>query len=296
MRSGKVGIVGTPFTGMGDFLVSPENLKATIGAEVVPFDMSEVWTRKEAVSDAEIDTEMADDLARYSKTSYDEEMHRKTARMDLMIRKWMEENDLDAYTLSFADVTRENGFDTVPFIEACKAMDRGVGFAGEGDALTAMLCGALLQAYPETSFAEMFCPDWAGGSVFLSHMGEMNERTVRGRMELGIKDYSFSDVDPPMAVSGCFMPGKAVLANLAPMDGGKYALILSEVSVDDVPEEDDNMRGSIHGWIRPKTDVASFLKAYSMAGGTHHLVMVYGGEMTALQAFGEMMGFDVQCI
>ncbi|MBQ8435462.1 MAG: chemotaxis protein CheA, partial [Oscillospiraceae bacterium] len=39
----------------------------------------------------------------------------------------------------------------------------------EGDILTAAFCGALLQGFADTSFVEIFCPDWKGGRVMLSH-------------------------------------------------------------------------------------------------------------------------------
>mgnify|MGYP002725732612 CR=1 FL=1 len=98
--------------------------------------------------------------------------------MNLLIRNWIDEHDLVAYSLNFVNIDRSSGFECVPFVEACKSMARGIGFAGERDILTASLCGALLKVYPETSFTEMFCPDWKGNSIFLSHMGEMNELTA----------------------------------------------------------------------------------------------------------------------
>ena len=60
------------------------------------------------------------------------------------------------------------------FSEISKAISRGTGYAGEGDVLTAALVGALARAFGATTFTEVFCPDWAGGSLFLSHMGEIN--------------------------------------------------------------------------------------------------------------------------
>ena len=55
---------------------------------------------------------------------------------------------------------------TLPFLEASKAMARGIGYAGEGDVLTSALVGTLLSVYPETSFTEMFCPNWKDGRYF----------------------------------------------------------------------------------------------------------------------------------
>ena len=68
--------------------------------------------------------------------------------------------------------------DTMPFVECCKAMQRGVGYAGEGDTLTAAFTGAFLQSWPKSNFVEIFCPDWKNQILFLSHMGEMNYRVA----------------------------------------------------------------------------------------------------------------------
>ena len=47
------------------------------------------------------------------------------------------------------------------------------------------------------------------------------------------------------------------------------------------------------GWFKPSKKLPEFLKAYSMAGGTHHSAMVYDVDVEELKAFGEMMGFNV---
>lgn len=295
MKNARVGRIGSSFKGMGDFFVTPEELEESIGSTVIPFDINRVEILKSEIIDEEVGKEMDADLKLFETVDYDDRAHRRTARMNLMVRQWIERNELDAYTMNFSDFDRKYGFECVPFVEACKSMARGIGYAGEGDVLTAALCGALLKIYPETSFTEMFCPDWKGNSLFLSHMGEMNVKTARGKMQLTVKEYPYSDVDAPLMVNGCFKPGDAVLINLAPMGDGQYTLILSKVSV--LPTEGDySMKDSIHGWIKPEKPVADFLEQYSTAGGTHHLVMVYGDALSCLSAFGKMMGFSVEII
>ena len=58
-------------------------------------------------------------------------------------------------------------------------------------------------------------------------------------------------------------------------------------------EGEDKMADSIHGWFRPNQPIESFLKQYSLAGGTHHLAMVYGDVLEEIIPLGEMLGFDV---
>ena len=60
-------------------------------------------------------------------------VYRANTRACLAIRKWIEAKKLDAFTVNFLKACPAYGIDTMPFLEACKAMTRGIGYAGEGD-------------------------------------------------------------------------------------------------------------------------------------------------------------------
>jgi L-arabinose isomerase len=59
MRTSRVGLVGDPFAGMGDFYVPFDELKRDIGMEVVCYDDAEGAARIAAVTQSEIDAEYA---------------------------------------------------------------------------------------------------------------------------------------------------------------------------------------------------------------------------------------------
>ncbi len=178
----------------------------------------------------------------------------------------------------------------MPFLEASKAMARGLGYAGEGDVLTASLVGALASVYPDTTFTEIFCADWGNGEVFLSHMGEMNLNLAAGKPRLVEKPFPWTDADNPVVALGCFRRGDAVLVNLAPMAGDAYTLVIAPVQMIE-PKGEDRMADTIHGWFRPALPVNDFLAEYSRAGGTHHSALVYGAPVSELAGFAELMGW-----
>ena len=91
----------------------------------------------------------------------------------------IEKEGLSAFTVNFREIRPENGLVVMPFVEASKAMARGVGYAGEGDVLTASITGALMRGFPETAFVEIFCPDWKQDKLLISHMGEYNLALVK---------------------------------------------------------------------------------------------------------------------
>jgi L-arabinose isomerase len=160
--------------------------------------------------------------------------------------------------------------------------------------LTASLVGALASVYPETSFTEMFCPDWEHGTIYLSHMGELNWRLAEGKPLLLEMDYRWSDTGNPVFLCGRFKPGGFVLVNLAPMREG-YRLIIAPAEMLPVAGQ-DRMERSIRGWFRPSLPVPEFLAAYSRLGGTHHLALSYGAAVQTIEAFGRMMGWETAVV
>ena len=328
MRGGKVGLIGEPFAGMGDFALSPGRLRAAVGARTVPFPAARLRGLLEAITPEEVAREREADAARFDLAGLDETVHLRSLRTDLAVGRWVREEGLTAFTFNFLDIDRAAGWETVPFLAASKRMAEGIGYAGEGDTLTACLGGAIAAAYPDTSFTEMFCPDWENGAVFLSHMGEVNWRLLDGRPRLREMPYVFSPADNPAFIPGRFRPGRIVLADLAPIrdlavagsapvgdlapvsdappagGGGPgaggaaaplFRLILAPAEMLAVSGR-DNMEASVHGWFRPTLPLEEFLAAYSRAGGTHHLALSYAEGTADLEAFGRMMGWETRVL
>lgn len=290
MRRARVGLIGEAFKGMGDFDVSPQILKQTIGIETVKSEPSLFPSLLPEADSSEIKEEMADNIKKFLTAGLDTETHRRTVRVCLALRRWIEKEKLSAFTLNFLKIDKSSGLPTVPFLEASKAMARGIGYAGEGDVLTAALVGTLSSVYPETTFTEMFCPDWENESIFLSHMGEMNINLADAIPGLMEKPFPWTDVDNPVVAVGRFRGGEAVLINLAPGPDGIYTLIVAPVEMIKVQGK-DRMAGMVHGWFKPGKPVAEFLTGYSCLGGTHHLALVYSNVVKEITAFGEFMGW-----
>ena len=251
-RGTRVGLVGEPFKGMGDFSVPFAELEACFAIRVVAYDMEEGRRRISSITDQEISAERSTDEEAFAwDASATQELYKRTARVCLALRKWMDEQKLGALTVNFLETEGSNpGLPVMPFTECSKAMQRGVGYAGEGDVLTSALCGAMLGLFPDATFTEMFCPDWKGNSVFLSHMGEFNYRICRGRPLLTEMDFPYTSAENPTVAYGTFRPGKAVFVNLAP-GNGRYTLILAPGEVLDVSVLSD-IGMSVNGWFRPQ--------------------------------------------
>jgi L-arabinose isomerase len=294
MRNSRIGRIGEPFKGMGDFSISSD-VMAEIGVATIaasPADVAEFAPSPDA---AEVAEEMLADRARFDSANLADDVLLKSEVSGLAVRKWMAANDLTGFTANFQEITKDCGLEVMPFLEASKAMSRGQGYAGEGDVLTAALVGALATRFPETTFTEMFCPDWRNGTLFLSHMGEMNCDLTAEKAVLMEKKWIFSDADAPVVAVGRFKSGPAVLANLAPGPDDSFALILAPVSVVDPASEDKHVE-SVRGWIKPPVPLSDFLAEYSLNGGTHHSALVYDGNIDQLANFAVLMGWEYAVI
>lgn len=303
MRSARVGRIGDAFAGMGDFSVSEDALAATIGLEVVACDFMKLRKLIPEETDREVRAEIKADSARFINEGVDKQAHLDTTRACLGVRRWIEDERLTAFTFNFDAIDESTGLPTVPFLEASKAMARGVGYAGEGDVLTASLIGALASEYPETTFTEMFCADWQGNRVFVSHMGELNIDLTAGEPVLLVKDLPYLNVKNPAFAVGRLRRGRAVLVNLAPGPENTYKLIVSPVKMLDVDE--DKMTDTVRGWFSPPMPLTEYLEEYSWLGGTHHSALVYYGSeeridvrdtMETIIKFGVLMGWNVAAL
>lgn len=290
LRHTKALRLGPTFAGMGDFALPDAALRDSLGIGVRELPASALGPFVRSITEKQVREEMEEDRRRYEVTA-PAEVHARSVRVGLALRQMLADSAYDAFSLNFLAFDSKDGpVDTVPFLEASKAMSRGVGYAGEGDCLTASLVGALACAFGDTTFTEIFCPDWQGNSVFLSHMGEINPAVAADHAKplLCEKPFPFTPTNNPAILTCAPRPGEAVLVNLAPQAQG-FDLLVSPVEVLG-DGSDPSMREQIRGWIRPRRAVADFLETYSMHGGTHHSALVLGEKAEALQAFAAFAG------
>ncbi len=291
-RDSKIGILGEPFAGMGDFQIDPAALKEEYGIETLTYELGQNSTGGE--SKRSIEEELA-----YYKTFADisdvpEDIMHANAVVTQQLRDWAERENLDGFTCNFLSVTTKSPIQRVPFLYAAVGMYEGIGYAGEGDILTAALVGSLLKLNAKSTFTEIFCPDWESSTLFLSHMGEINPRICPETAKIIAKEYHYSDALPPVFSTGQCMSGDAFLVNLIPLSPKSFRLLICPVKV--IGSDKSEFSSSVHGWIQSTLPVSDFLTEYSKLGGTHHSGLIYDERLETLKTFGEQLGWDVQII
>ena len=288
--SSKVGLIGGSFAGMGDFVISEETYK-NLGIEVINLTPEKAKEIDATVTEAEVDALIASDNEKYNQSEdLPQDVYRRTARGSLVVRNFIEENNLTAFSANFLKVDEAFGIGGMPFSEANRAMERGIGYAGEGDALNAALVGAFMSVSDEASFIEMFCPDWKDEMIFISHMGEMNINVAAYKPTIFHTPMKYSDIDTVKIVS-TYKAGMATLISLVPVADGKFRLVSSLVEMK-TPDCKKLAAGAIKGWFTPNKPIAEFLCDYSKLGGPHHLALMYGDARHFAETFAKSLSFE----
>lgn len=290
----KVGRVGGSFEGMGDFVPSEKAMKR-LGVEMVECDGNELIKHRDSVSEEEISAEYKKDCAENGASAVSLEEYSFSEKVGLGVRRWIDANGLSGFTMTFLSAGKVGGFDTMPFSESSKAMARGIGYAGEGDVLTAALVGSLMKTFDKVNFTEMFCPDWKDGAIYMSHMGECNLKLMENRKTV-IKPFPYADSPDPACILGHMVAGKACIVNLLPNADDWFDLVIAEGEMLQLPEKIKNLPTSMNGWFKPTVSVSEFLEKYSELGGTHHSALVYGVDAKSLALYAKTLGMKYTII
>ncbi len=291
LKHANIGLIGGPFKGMGDFYVEPEILKRSTGIKTIPFNKN---IPPYEISEEELDEQLLSIREYMEIEDMPSDVLRENIRLTCGLQRWMKEENLNGFSCNFLEINGDGPVNRVPFLMSAAGMYSGLGYAGEGDVLTAALVYALMKINPYTSFTEMFCPDWKNNRIFLSHMGEINPRTCKDKAVIRMKEFKYGTSKQPVSVTGQFMEGNAHIVNAVPMGNGTFRLVICPVTVES--HNTDNFSKVVHGWIKPEIPVSRFLEEYSKAGGTHHSALIYHESIETIKTFGLTLGWDIKVI
>lgn len=294
LRSTRVGLLGYPFPGMGDFAIDTTHLAASLGCTWTQLTTEDYIQRSAAAPEKAVQRLVAEYRQRYDiaadVTDLDLEM---TARAELGVRGMLAEHRLDAWTYQFLAFGDDERTSTLPFVAASRLMAEGIGFGGEGDLIAAVATRFLHRLQPPASFSEMFTIDFAGNSVFLSHMGEANAAMARRdrRIPLVARPTPITRTrHRQLALVTSFEPGPATLTALTLAPGGQWRFIVSLGTIDDFGPLPDFCVP--HFKFRPRSDIRTFLTAYAQAGGPHHNAICFGDARRRLRFAARLIGAD----
>lgn len=294
LRDTRIGLIGYPFPGMGDFAVDTTHLATTLGCSWTHIAVED-YVRLAATSSP---SETAGLVSEY-KTLYDvapgvtDHDLDATARAELAVRKIVDSHKLQALTYQFMAFGDDERSSTLPFVAASRLMADGIGFGGEGDLVAAAATAFFNRLSQPASFSEIFTIDFAGSSLFMSHMGEANTAMARRdrKIRLMARPTPITRTrDRQLALVTTFEPGPATFAALTLGSENKWRIITSLADIEDFGPLPDFFVP--HFKLKPRCEVREFLTAYATAGGPHHNAVCFGDARRRLRVAAKMINAD----
>jgi L-arabinose isomerase len=278
LKKCRVGIIGYPLEGMGDFALDETSLLNSLGVKVHHISQRDLaFIAKDAPEEA-IKAQMEQDRVIFSMADdITKKEHEESSRLEWAVREKLRREGLDAFTANFMAISEEGWLQTLPFLASSKMLSEGFGYAGEGDILTSVVVAMMQRLAGSANFTEMFTMDFEGNAILMSHMGEGNHALARedrrvemvgstlGLMELHVR---------PLLLRFALKHGPVTLVNLTATSGGRLKIIVTEGKVLDFPP----IKGIVppHFKFQPEKPLNEFLTELSKEGSSHHFALAYG--------------------
>lgn len=294
LRSTRIGLIGYPFPGMGDFAVDTTHLVSTLGCSWINVPVEEYIQRAAAAPPSEVKQLVAEYRASYDLAPdlVDRDLD-AAARAELALRAIISSRNLQALTYQFMAFGEDERSSTLPFVAASRLMAEGIGFGGEGDLVAAAATTFLNRLAGPASFSEIFTIDFDGNSLLMSHMGEANVAMARRdrKVRLAARPTPIARTrDRQLALAASFEPGPATFAALALGPGNKWRVINALADIEDFGPLPDLVVP--HFKLTPRRDVREFLTSYATAGGPHHNAVCFGDARRRLRFAAKLLGAD----
>ena len=294
LRSARLGIIGYPFPGMGDFAVDTTHLVATLGCSWTQLPLDDYHIRARNADPVQVENRVEEYRHLYAIASDVTGADlRSTASSELALCGLVTDHHLDALTYQFMAFGNDERTCTVPFVAMSRLMGNGIGFGGEGDLIAAAGSALFNWLNPPASFSEIFTVDFANNSLFMSHMGEANVAMARRDVPIPMVARPVPITrtrDRQLSLVTSFEPGPATLMALTLGLGQRWRIIASAVEIADfgplpsfcVP----------HSKIKIKGSVNDFLTAYAGVGGPHHNAVCFGDARRRLKIAAKLLNAD----
>jgi L-arabinose isomerase len=215
------------------------------------------------------------------------------ARLELAIRRFLEEGNYRGFTTNFEDLY---GLDQLPGLAAQRLMADGYGFGAEGDWKTAALVRAMktmADGLPGgTSFMEDYTYHLEGGRsmVLGSHMLEICPSIAAAKPRVEIHPLGIGGKDDPARLVFNAAAGEAVNASLVTF-GDRFRLLVNEVKTIDAPHPMPKLPVAKALWI-PYPDFTTGLEGWLWAGGAHHTGYSTQIGSEHLQVYADLLGIE----
>ncbi|MGE8512529.1 MAG: L-arabinose isomerase [Chryseobacterium culicis] len=220
------------------------------------------------------------------------------AKIELGLEKFLKDGGFKGFSDTFEDL---HGLEQLPGIAVQRLMQKGYGFAGEGDWKTAALVRAMKTMGQGLKGGNAFMEDYtyhldpSNPSILGSHMLEVDPVLAAGKPSCEIH---------PLGIGGKADPVRLVFnsrgnidsLNAALMDfGNHFRLLINKTRALEITEELPKLPVARVLW-KPLPDLYTAAEAWILAGGAHHTCYSENISAEQLEDFAEIAGIEALVI
>jgi len=217
----------------------------------------------------------------------------EAARIELGLEKFLVDGGFKGFTDTFEDL---HGMDQLPGIAVQRLMEKGYGFAGEGDWKTAALVRAMKVIGSGLEGGNAFMEDYTyhldptAPRVLGSHMLEVDPVLANEKPSCEVHPLGIGGKADPVRLVFNGRAGDSLVAAL--MDfGNHFRLLVNKTVGEEINEKLPKLPVARVMW-KPLPDFKTACSAWILGGGAHHTC--YSENVTAeqLEDFAEMAGIE----
>lgn len=276
----------------------------TFGYNVHGYGVSDLVKVVNSVTDTEIDGVINEYMLNYKISSELQENGksykalRDAAKLEIGIEKFLVKGGFTAFTTTFEDLT---GLAQLPGLACQRLMEKGYGFAAEGDWKTAALIRTMKVMGKGKTGGTSFMEDYTyhldikDPLVLGAHMLEVCPTIAEGNpVTLELHHLGIGGKDDPVRMVFDTAPGNSLNASIMDM-GNRFRLLINEVETVDSKKELPRLPVARAVW-RPLPDLKTAAEAWILSGGAHHTG--YSKDVTTemLEDYGQMCGIETVII
>ena len=293
-------LVATFGNNMRDVAVTDGNrLEAEIkyGWEIKYWGIGEIAKLAGEASDAEVDAKMAEYESKYTMATDNIEAVREQARYEVAFDKFIEKNNVTAFTDTFQDL---HGMKQLPGIAAQNLMAKGIGFGPEGDykiAAFSSVCMKMAEGLEgATGFIEDYTYDLTEGEELelASHMLEVPASFAQNKPEIQVHPLGIGGKEDPARLVFDGITGDGIQVTLIDM-GDHFRIICADIELVKQPKPMPKLPVA-RIMYRHKPDFEIGTAGWCYAGGAHHAVVSTALDRSDIAMFARLTGTELICI
>jgi L-arabinose isomerase len=217
----------------------------------------------------------------------------EAARIEIGLETFLKNGGFKGFTDTFEDL---HGMRQLPGIAVQRLMNKGYGFAGEGDWKTAALVRAMKVMGTGLKGGNAFMEDYTyhfdpdNSLVLGSHMLEVDECLAAGPISCEVHPLGIGGKEDPVRLVFNAGAGKGLNASLVDM-GNRFRLVVNEVEAV-APLQDLPKLPVARVMWKPLPDMKTGCAAWIYAGGAHHTCFSQNISSETLRDFANIAGIE----